>query len=243
MTPEITHEQLSLVLDELVFEQLTLAGIDRPPVDAFALADALQLTVARDVRLEHRARLVRLNYSAGRSRTSILIAPDPRPERRQWSVAHELGEHLANEACLRLGIRAVELPDNGRERLANLLANRILLPGEWFFPDARRAEWDLFALKKRFATASHELIARRMLDGAPRIIVSVYDHDRLTWRRGNANGRIRPPSSDEIDCRRAAHVTGETAVDEYVVAWAIHEPGWKREIVRVEVTEIDGDWD
>ncbi len=243
MTPEVTHEQLSAVLDELVFEHLSRAGIDGPPVDAFALADALGLTVARDDRLEHRARLVRLNYSAGRSRTSILIAPDPRPERLQWSVAHEIGEHLASEACQMLGIRALELPENGRERIANLLANRILLPGEWYFADARRVEWDLFALKVHYATASHELIARRMLDGAPRIMVSVYDHDRLTWRRGNGTGRIRSPSNAEIDCRRAAHVTGETAVDEHVVAWPIHEPEWKREIVRVEVTAVDGDWD
>lgn len=242
MLPEIPVEEFHRALDELVADQLALAAIVAPPVDALALAAALGLAVARDDRLEHRARLVRLNYAAGHSRTSILLAPEPREERRHWSVAHEIGEHLAGDACARLGISALELPDGGRERLANLLANRLLLPGDWFFPAARRCGWDLLALKQAFSTASHELIARRMLDGAPRVIVSVYDHDRVTWRRGNVPGQLPPPSRVERACRRAAHQTGEPAEEGPVRAWPVHEPGWKREIVRVELGEFDAEW-
>ncbi|MDZ4781356.1 MAG: ImmA/IrrE family metallo-endopeptidase [Planctomycetia bacterium] len=239
MLPEIPPEQLNTLLEELVVEHLALAVIHAPPVDAFALASSLGLIVARDASVAHRARLVRLNYQRGHSKTSILLAPEPRAERQQWSVAHEIGEHLASEACRRLGIRADELPPHGREQLANLLAGRMLLPATWFFADARRAGWDLISLKCLYATASHELIARRMLEGAIPIIIAVYDHDRLTWRKSNLPGRLPPPSPLQRDGRQAAHVTGESACDsdaqEDVQAWAIHEPEWKREIVRVEL--------
>jgi Zn-dependent peptidase ImmA (M78 family) len=241
MLPEIAVEEFHLVLEEIVAEQLDLAAIIAPPVDAFAVAEALGMTVARDDRLEHRARLVRLHYAAGRSRTSILLAPEPRPERQQWSVAHEIGEHLAAQACQRLGIGALELPDGGRERLANLLANRLLLPGDWFGADGRRFHWDLLTLKQIYATASHELIARRMLDFPTRVMISVYDHNQLTWRRSNVPGQLPPPTREEISCRRRAYETGETAQQENITAWAIHEPDWKREIVRVELNDFDQD--
>jgi Zn-dependent peptidase ImmA (M78 family) len=239
MLPEIPPEQLNAILDELVEEQLVLAMILAPPVDAFALATSLGLVVARDAAVAQRARLVRLNYQRGHSTTSILLAPEPRAERRQWSVAHEIGEHLVAEACRRLGVRPDELPPHGRERLANMLAGRILLPATWFFANARRADWDLLALKCLYATASHELIARRMLDGAIPVIIAIYDHDRLTWRKSNLPGRLPLPGQLEQDCRQAAHATGESSQDsgaqENIHAWAIHEPEWKREIVRVEI--------
>jgi len=238
MLPEIPPEQLHAVLEELVAERLADAMIESPPVDAFALAESLGLVVARDAAVNHRARLVRLTVPRGHSLTSILLAPEPRLERQQWSVAHEIGEHLAVDACARLGIRADELPPHGREQIANLLANRILLPGAWFFPDARQSSWDLFALKQLYYTASHELIARRMLDGAPRVIISVYDHDRRTWRKSNLPGRLPPPAAREILCRQSTHFAGEPTIDdrgeEIIHAWPIHEPAWKREIVRVE---------
>ncbi len=243
MLPEIPPEQLNAILEELVEEQLASAMVGAPPVDAFALAESLGLIVARDERLAHRARLVRLNYAAGHSRTSILIAPEPREERQHWSVAHEIGEHLAEQACRHLGVRADELPEHGRERLANLLAGRILIPGGWFFADARREGWDLIALKTIYSTASHELIARRMLDESPPIIVSVYDHDRCTWRKSNLPGRLPPPSREELRCRHEAHESGEAIVfedaRESINAWAVHEPDWKREIVRVELRSFE----
>jgi hypothetical protein len=243
MLPEIPVESFVSTLETLVADQLDLADIVAPPVDAFLLADALGLVVARDDQLENRARLVRLNYAPGHSTTSILLAPEPREERRHWSVAHEIGEYLAERVCRRLGIRAAELPVAGREQLANQLANRILLPGEWFFEDARRLRWDLLALKQRYGTASHELIARRMLDGRPPIIISVFDHDRLTWRRSNLPGRAPPLSAIEHSCRAEAHETGETSCCEPTCAWAVHEPDWKREILRTEINAFGAEWE
>ena len=78
-----------------------------------------------------------------------------------------------------LGVDAREAPPNTRESVANQLAGRLLLPVAWFKPKAVRAGWDLFELKREFSTASHELIARRMLDFEPAVMITVFDHGRI----------------------------------------------------------------
>jgi hypothetical protein len=95
----------------------------------------------------------------------------------------------------------------------------------------------LFELKRRYATASHELIARRMLDFAPRVTITIFDHARRTFRRGNM--RPAPPWGPlELAAWRVAHQQALTAVEANhacrVQAWAVHEPDWKREILRTE---------
>ena len=57
------------------------------------------------------------------------------PRRLQWAIAHELGEQRAAESCSQLGID----PLAARallESIANQLANRLLLPSDWFAADA-----------------------------------------------------------------------------------------------------------
>ena len=56
--------------------------------------------------------------------------------------------------------------------MANNLAGRLLLPTAWFVADAAAENWDLIALKHRYATASHELIARRMLESIEPLAVA-----------------------------------------------------------------------
>jgi hypothetical protein len=100
-------------------------------------------------------------------------------------------------------------------------------------------------LKDRYVTASHELIARRMFEMRPPVVITVCDLGRVRWRRSNVT--VRPPSllPEELAVWRESHETGLTAeatLDaetglERVRCWAIHEPGWKREIMRSEVSE------
>jgi hypothetical protein len=125
--------------------------------------------------------------------------------------------------------------------VANALASRLLLPTAEFLEKGRACVWDLFELKQHFATASHELIARRMLDFPPLVIVSVFDQNRPTWRKSNLPGRMPRPSQREIDCRDAAHGQRRTVYDDgppVICAWPIHESNWQREIVRMEVDEF-----
>ena len=241
MLAEIPCEEIALALDDVAEAILCDAGVAGPPIDAFALATRLGIAVASDDRQAGRARYVRLRDRTGSGpRPAILLRTDPRREREHWAVAHEIGEHAAHRVFRQLGVDVGETP-SARESAANDLAARLLLPGMWFHPDARDCGWHLLALKQRYATASHELIARRMLDMEPAVVISVFDHGGLTFRRGNLFGPAPPLTNEERDCQRRAHSTRApctaTGLGRSVEAWPVHEPGWRREILRMEVDE------
>lgn len=239
MLPEVSKEELAAALDAVARKILTEVGLHAPPVDAILMAGRLGLTVAWDDRQPGRARHVQL--VSGQASGSILLRPEPRPERQHWAVAHEIGETAAGRVFAQLGIDVREAPRQAREMVANGLASRLLLPAASLAIDGDACHWDLLALKERYSTASHELIARRMLDFVQPVIVAVHDQNRLSWRKSNLATRPRKPSLQELAAVRRAHETSESVRDEgppAVRAWPIHEPLWKREIVRVEIDEF-----
>jgi len=240
MLAEIAPEELARAVGRVAAKALAVAGIGEPPIDAMRVAQRLGLAVGWDDRQAGRARLVTL-AAAGRQTAAILMRHDPRVERQQWAVAHEIGEALAEQVFGELGIEGREAPRQGRETVANAIARAILLPREFFTTDGPALDWDLLALKERYGTASHELIARRMLDCSMPICISIYDQDRLTWRRSNVSGRRPPPSELEWDARRRAHESGEPILEDgppKLQVWPIHEPAWQREILRVQSDEF-----
>jgi hypothetical protein len=242
MFPEMTREELAAGLDRVAEGVLDEAGVRIPPVDALAIAEALGMALALDDRQDGRARYVRLGDRwAGGSRPAILLRPEPRFERRQWAVAHEIGEYVAHRIFARWGVEPVEATANAREQAANWLAGRLLLPTVWFVPDGVACDWDLLALKSRYRTASHELIARRMLECHPPVVISIFDQRRLSFRRSNVFGRVPPPSPAEIECWNGVREhsrprrTGQGSAR--VQGWPVHEEGWEREILRLEIEE------
>lgn len=242
MLPEFTREELAAELDHVVEEVLDESGVWRPPIDAVEVARRLGIELAWDDRQSGRARYVRLGERfSGCSRATILLRPDPRPERRQWAVAHEIGEHVAYRVFDRLGVDPRETVPGARENVANSLAGRLLLPSRWFDDDGVACGWDLLSLKSRYSTASHELIARRMLECRPPVVISIFDNGRVTFRRGNCPGRAPPPLKIELECRRRVHQCGRPMLRRAgpcsIQCWPIHEEGWKREIIRLEVDE------
>ena len=253
MLPEITAEEFVAALDETAMELLVAAKVEFPPVDTFRLAAALGVIVAADDRQPGRARYVRLRrfdgvaYSCATAATaadgqaSILMRREPRLERRQWAVGHELGEHVAEAVFRRLGVDPALTAPGMREEVANHLANRLLLPTVWFGPDAQAWDWDLLKLKARYRTASHELIARRMLDFQPPVIVTVCDQGQITFRRSNLLHRAVPLAPVERNCWHDVHTRAVPAMHFSgalkVVGWPVHEPGWKREILRTAWSE------
>jgi hypothetical protein len=248
MLPEVTSEEFAAALDRVVGDLLQAAAIVGPPIDALAVARALQITVAVDDRQTGRARYVRLSGRLGApsrspEKPSILVRSDPRAERRQWAVAHELGEHTAVRVFAQLAVDPRVAPPGSREMIANQLANRLLLPSAWVQADGAAAAWDLRRLKGRYATASHELIARRTLDFGSTAIVTICDQGRVTFRRGSQTGRVPPVSSLERECWQEAHSANRFCRRVYnktaVRAWPIHEAEWKREILRTEGIDAD----
>lgn len=226
----------STALDTTADELLEKVSITAPPVDALHLAERLGISVVFDDDQPVRARHKRL---AGQA--TILIKPDERPERLQWAVAHELGEVIAYRVFARVDLYADSISPRLREEVANLTASRLLLPSRWFFDDARRSHEDLLALKKIYRTASHELITCRLLDGPRQSIITIFDNGRITRRLANRPGR--PPGLQRVerDCRAEIHRHGRPVeLREQgltVQGWPVHEPDWKREILRTTTAD------
>lgn len=227
------------VLDAVAEQALRSAKIVEPPVDPVRIARALGIRVVWDGQLSERGRYVRLRQEAAHPQTAAMILQrHPRPERRFWAAAHELGEHLVYQVADRLSLALEEDWSQWRERIADHLAARILMPTAWFCEDGRRVDWDLRSLKVRYRTASHEAIARRMLDMEEPVVISIFDHGLLSWRRANRSGRVPPLAQAETLCWQIAHQQSQDH-QQYsgtlrVRAWAVHEPGWRREILRTE---------
>ncbi|MGA2032650.1 MAG: ImmA/IrrE family metallo-endopeptidase [Thermoguttaceae bacterium] len=242
MLSEYTCEELAAGLDAVVSEILAEAGVDRPPVDAFEVARQLGIAVALDDQQAGRARYVRLGgRRSGRMSPTILLRPDVRPERQQWAVAHEIGEHAAYRVFDTWGVDPRTTSPGAREDVANQLAGRLLLPTDWFTADAAGCDWDLAVLKVRYASASNELIARRMLECGPAVLVTIFDQGKIYFRRSNLPGRTPGLSPGEGQCQRVVHECNcAHRVSEglcRIQGWPVHEPDWKREILRMELPE------
>ena len=218
-------------LDEVAADLLSQAGVNSPPVDALILAERLQIAVVFDADQQGRARHKRL---AGAS--SIFLNPDDRPERLQWAAAHELGEVVAHRVAARAGA-GDDLSPGLREQIANQIASRLLLPRAWFAADAQRLDGDVLELKSLYRTASHELIAWRLLDLPEPSIVTIFDRGCMTRRRSNLDGQSPPLSPMERACWRQVHHSGKPLEQSIgavrVQGWPVHEPHWTREILRV----------
>jgi IrrE N-terminal-like domain len=238
MLSDISPCDLAAAIDGVVADVLCEAGVESPPVDALAVARRLGCQVAWDDSQPGRARIVR-SAASSTQMVTILLRPEPRRERRQWAIAHEVGEQAAARVFARLALDPRACSADARERVANHFAGRLLVPQPWFEQQGRACRWDLFALKATFATASHELLARRMLEAGPTIVITMWDQGYVTLRAASAGYRPPPPHDVELQCRAAAIATGLPA---HVLCelgdargWPIHEPDWRREIVRFEL--------
>lgn len=234
---------------DVAAEVLDECGVRQPPVDARELARRLSIGVAYDAVQGGRGRLKRFGQ-----RTAILVRPEERPEREQWTVAHEIGEACAHRVFDRTGLSATEAGERQREQVANRMASCLLLPPDWFLRDARLLDGDVRLLKRTYCTASHELILMNLLKLPQLTLATVFDHGRMTRRRGN--GQLRPPPLLPVERRvwQRVHETGRSHSEVHdgvrVQGWAVHEAGWKRELLRSTVTEgidaapdMDDDWE
>jgi len=224
----------------LAGEILDDCGIEAPPIDAWAIARTLGLRVAFDAFQQGRGRLKCIG-----GRTAILVRPEERPEREQWTLAHEIGEAVAQRVYARLDVDPRDVPPQRREQVANAMASSLLLPDDWFLHDAAHCDGDVPRLKAIYSTASHELILLNLLKLPELSLVSVFDQGRLTRRR--SNGQLSGPPLMALERRiwREVHDTGRpvegTGDGIRVQGWPVCEPGWKRELLRTTVAEgLDG---
>jgi Zn-dependent peptidase ImmA (M78 family) len=237
MREDLSREEVVEVVDRVIADLLRSAGVEGPPVDAIALAQRhLKMIVCLDRRQEQRGRAQR---AAGRKQ--IFLRPEPTEERHQWTVAHEIGEHLKAGVMERLGADPERTRAMAGESLANLFAHRLLTPTEWFAADARELKYNIPKLKQRYLTASHEVIAKRLLDLPEACIITIVDNDHIHFRRGagiRAPKELAPP---EKECQEYVnHYSRPRLVQSggwTVQGWPVHQPDWKREILRSVVEE------
>lgn len=232
MLDELPRDDVTAVIDQMVDELLAASKLGQPPVDTIALAQQhLGMVVVLDERQPQRGRAQR-----ALGKKQIYLKPEPREERHQWTVAHEIGEHLKSELLARLHIEPSQARAMAGESLANLFAYRLLVPTCWFVEDAKSLEHDLLALKKRYATSSHEVLAWRFLDLPAPCVVTIIDNERIHRRRSNAWPTKRVLLPIEEQCWKQVHEHGKPKTmrgdDWTVTCWPVHELAWKREILR-----------
>jgi Zn-dependent peptidase ImmA (M78 family) len=239
MREDLTREEVTHVVDRLIEELLTEAGVTEPPVDAIKLAQGrLGMIVCLDNRQPQRGRSQR---AAGKKQ--IYLRPEPTEERHQWTVAHEIGEHLKTTLLERLSLEPEVTRSMAGESLANLFAHRLLVPTCWYADDAANLEYDLPQLKKRYRTASHEVLALRMLDLPAPCIITIIDNDHIHKRRSNAWPVRKKLEPAEERCRIRVNKDGKPhtvrSAGWTVRGWPVHQTDWKREILRSVVDEVE----
>lgn len=218
-------------VDQVVEELLSQVRVIAPPVDSLVVARRLGIGLISDESQQGRGRCKRLGEQA-----TFFIRPEERLERLEWAVAHELGETFAWR-IVQLSGRSLD-PDQGvtREALANKFASRMLLPSRWFVPDATRCAGDLLTLKEIYRTASHESIAWRLLDLDQPTIITICDQGKVTARKGNEAAVSRVLDPRERHLWRQSHEKNRPVQWEQsaikIQCWPIHEPDWKREVLR-----------
>jgi Zn-dependent peptidase ImmA (M78 family) len=237
MTEDLEREEITLTIDRMVRDLLQEAGIERPPVDAIALAQHhLGMIVCLDRLQPQRGRAQR---AAGRRQ--IFLRPEPTEERHQWTVAHEIGEHFKASLLAHLGVGPEQTRAMTGESLANLFAHRLLVPSCWFVSDAPELGYDMLELKKRYRTCSHEVIALRFLDLPESCIVTIVDNGHISRRRSNAWPVRRALEPPERQCQEYVHNSSRPRRIEQdgwtVQGWPVHQLDWKREILRSVVNE------
>lgn len=218
MSEELQREEVHEAVDRAVLDLLSAADITQPPVNAIALAHHLGVDRGVDRTKKRRGR------------------PEPSAEQQQWAVAHVIGEHIKPDLLRRLGIDPEQPRAMFGESLANLFANRLLVPTVWLCEEARTCGYDLLAIKERFSTASHEGIAWRLLDLPDPCIITIIDNDHVSRRRSNGPRVGKALSAPERRCQRQVHRHGQPhEVNEdgwRVQGWPVPQAEWKREILR-----------
>jgi hypothetical protein len=120
-------------------------------------------------------------------------------------------------------------------------AYHLLVPGSWFALDAPACDYDVLQLKQRYRTASHEVVAWRLLDLPAPCVITIIDNEHVTRRRSNAWRVKRQLAAAEQKCQQQVNASGKPQVVRAegwtVQGWPVHQADWQREILRSVVDE------
>jgi hypothetical protein len=230
---ELARDEVLAAVDRLVEDVLTHSAVTQPPVSAIDLAKRLGIEMRFGERDGRRGK--------GRLSSSLTLdLKEPSEEAKQWLAAQAIGQHYKRDVMARLD-EADDGPRIAGESLNNLFAYHLLVPASWLTDDVKAIGYDLPALKERYRTASHEVIAWRFLDLPEPSIVTIVDNDVVSRRRSNGVRVTRQLSPAERQCQRYVnHYSRPRTVQAQgwtVQGWPVHRTDWKREILRSTVEE------
>ena len=116
------------------------------------------------------------------------------------------------------------------------------MPSAWFSADAPSFDCDLLRLKERYRTATHEVIAFRLLDLPEPCIITLVVDDKVHRRRSNAWPVKKRLELAETECLRAVTRDGKPHAVRSggwtVWGWPLWQGGRNREVLR-SVVEVD----
>jgi hypothetical protein len=150
---------------------------------------------------------------------TVLVNDAERPERRAFTIAHEIAH------CV---LRSAGLEDD--EPSANYLGAALLLPKDDFERDLRRCGWDLLHLRARHRLASFEALARRIC-ALRDARMFVFDRPQDAPRRYySVPWGLRPSDPEREAADEAERCGAPVEIVAGVTAWPVVEHGWHRVI-------------
>ena len=166
-----------------------------------------------------------------------IVAADPQDFESHRAAALALGRSLVEAVFDSVHVAPDEPMPHAATRVAGLFVPRLLLPTRWFRDDRRRLGGDLRRLQARYATASLESVAWRLLDLEEPVIVTIFDNNHVVSRRANVSspGITPEPAGAELAAQSYCHAYSRPRIEHSpgltARAWPLHRADWRREIV------------
>jgi len=232
---DLPREEICAIVDRLVEQLLDQVGVDRPPVDAVAIATehlGLVLREQASVRVPRR-------QPAGQ----ITVREDAAEAERQWAAARAIANYYRPSLLRQLGVDPGDSLGLGGGTLANLYARHLLLPTRWFAADVRACGQDLAALFAQYANCDCALIAQRLLDLPEPCIITIVRSGQIEFRQSNGYRIRRRLEPAEQRCLALVEQTEQAQIVREncwtVCGISVGPGGVSRIILHSQIDEID----
>jgi hypothetical protein len=215
---DFSQDELFDAIDRIVAGLLERAGVLAPPVEALAIAEehfGIPVEVVEPAEEDERGRRRPRARSAS---AGIVLSPDMTVEQQHKAAAEGIAKALLPEILRKLDVPLGSENKQFAAHVRGLVVGRLLVPTKLLRAALRDCRYDLAELKKRFATASEEMIALRWLDLDEPCVVSILDDGIVVTRRGNRN-----PAGKKLE---TAEQTCHDRVAELELPHRVRADGW-----------------
>jgi predicted transcriptional regulator len=239
---DFSQDELVEVVDRLAAGLLERAGVTGPPVDAIAIAEehlGIPVEVVEPAEEDERGRRRPRPRPAG---SGIVLSADMTAEQRNKAAADGIARTLLPDVLRKLGVPPGSENKQFAAHVRGLVAGRVLVPTKLLRAALRECRYDLPALKERFATATTEAVALRLLDLDEPCVISIVDDGIVATRRGNrspAGKKLEPPEQvchdrvAELELPHRVRAGGWT-----VQGWPVPGRAFRRIILRAVPDDV-----